>query len=81
MSTRLTIYSQVKNVAAEQSVEIAPLHDGLILAELGLDSLCLAILVARLEDELGVDPFTGSEQVNFPSTLGQFIELYERRAG
>jgi acyl carrier protein len=81
VSTRLTIYAQVKNVAAEQSIEIAPLHDELILAESGLDSLCLAILVARLEDDLGVDPFTGSEQVNFPSTLGQFVELYERRTG
>ena len=32
-------------------------QDDLVLLDSGLDSLCFAILVARLEDELGVDPF------------------------
>ena len=56
MSIRLTILSQIENVAAEQKKKIAPLRDDLILTESGLDSLCFAILVARLEDELGADP-------------------------
>jgi acyl carrier protein len=56
VSIRLTILSQIENVAAEQKKKIAPLRDDLILAESGLDSLCFAILVARLEDELGADP-------------------------
>ncbi|QGM47087.1 phosphopantetheine-binding protein [Methylocystis heyeri] len=79
MSIRLTITSQIQNIAAEQHKKIAPLDDKLLLSESGLDSLCFAILVARLEDELGVDPFTASEEVYFPTTLGEFIELYERR--
>ena len=77
MSIRLKILSQIENVAAEQKKKIAPLRDDLILGESGLDSLCFAILVARLEDELGVDPFTASEEVYFPRTLGDLIELYE----
>ena len=77
MSVRLTILSQIENVAAEQKRKIAPLRDDLILAESGLDSLCFAILVARLEEELGTDPFTTSEEVYFPKTLGEFIGLYE----
>ena len=77
MSIRLTIISQIENVAAEQKKKIAPLRDDLVLAESGLDSLCFAILVARLEDELGADPFTASEEVYFPKTLGEFIGLYE----
>lgn len=77
MSIRLTILSQIENVAAEQKKKIAPLRDELILTESGLDSLCFAILVARLEDELGSDPFTASEEVYFPTTLGEFIALYE----
>lgn len=79
MSIRLTITSQIENIAAEQHKKIAALDDKLLLSESGLDSLCFAILVARLEDELGVDPFTASEEVYFPTTLGEFIELYERR--
>ncbi len=77
MSIRLTILSQIENVAAEQKKKIAPLRDDLILTESGLDSLCFAILVARLEDELGADPFTASEEVYFPKTLGEFVGLYE----
>ena len=73
MSIRLTILSQIENVAAEQKKKIAPLRDDLILTESGLDSLCFAILVARLEDELGADPFTASEEVYFPKTLGELI--------
>ncbi len=77
MSIRLTILSQIENVAAEQKKKIAPLRDDLILAESGLDSLCGAILVARLEDELGADPLTASEEVCFQKTLGELIGLYE----
>ena len=32
----------------------------------GLDSLCFAIVVARLEDSLGYDPFSVAEDVAFP---------------
>jgi hypothetical protein len=49
----------------------------LVLLESGLDSLSFAILVARLEDVLGVDPFTASDDVYFPVTLGDFIKFYE----
>jgi hypothetical protein len=80
VSIRLTILSQIENVAAEQKKKIAPLRDDLILTESGLDSLCFAILVARLEDELGADPFTASEEVYFPKTLGEFVGLYEHSA-
>jgi hypothetical protein len=42
-----------------------------------LDSLCFAILVARLEDRIGVDPFTESEDAYYPVTLGEFMRFYE----
>ena len=52
-----------------------------MLLESGLDSLCFAIIVkARLEDQLGVDPFTASEDVFFPVTLGEFVKFYENAA-
>lgn len=80
MFVRLTIISEIEKIAAEQSKKVAVLDNSLVLAESGLDSLCFAILVARLEDELGSDPFTASDEVAFPVTLGDFIELYENGA-
>jgi acyl carrier protein len=80
MTTRLTITSEIERVAAEQNAKLAPLSDDLILLDSGLDSLCFAILVARLEDSLGVDPFTASDDVTFPVTLGDFVQAYENAA-
>ena len=36
-----------------------------------------AVLVARLEDDLGIDPFTIAEDASFPLTIGDFIRAYE----
>jgi len=46
----------------------------------GLDSLCFAIIVTRLESSLGIDPFSTSEDATFPVTLGDFISFYEHAA-
>jgi acyl carrier protein len=80
MSIRATITSQFEQVATEQKRKLVPLTDSLPLLESGLDSLSFAIIVARLEDALGVDPFSSAEPVEFPVTLGDFIKLYEHSA-
>jgi hypothetical protein len=77
MSFQAAIFAQFAQVACDQAKQLAPLSDNLILLESGLDSLCLAVIVARLEEELGVDPFTVSEDVYFPVTLGEFVKFYE----
>jgi acyl carrier protein len=77
MSTRLRIISEMQRIAAEQQVTLPPLDDDLSLHETGFDSLGFAILVARLEDDLGIDPFTISEDAAFPLTIGDFIRAYE----
>ena len=76
MSLRATIIDQMRTVAAEQAKSLAPLTDDLALQDTGLDSLCFAILVSRLEDVAGRDPFS-SEGAGFPRTVGEFIALYE----
>ena len=38
------------------------------------------IVVAQLEDVLGLDPFSSSADAAFPVTLGQFIKSYEGAA-
>jgi len=80
VSIRSTITALIAEIAAEQQVKVAPLTDDLVLLDSGLDSLCFAILVARLEDKLGVDPFTAAEDAYFPETFGDFIQAYERVA-
>ena len=77
MTTRLTILTQIRDVAAEQGKTLAPLTDDLSLMESGLDSWCFAILVARLEDALGADPFTSAASARFPVTIGEFIAFYD----
>ena len=54
------------------------IDDRTVLLESGLDSLGFAILVARLEEELGRDPFTEQEEVTYPRTLGEFVAIYEQ---
>jgi acyl carrier protein len=80
MSVRLTVTSQIEQIAQEQRIKLPALSDDLVLLDSGLDSLCFAILVARLEDTLGVDPFTASDEVYFPVTLGDFVRVYENAA-
>jgi acyl carrier protein len=74
------ITTQFRLVAREQDKRLAPLTDSLTLLDSGLDSLCFAILVTRLEDLLGVDPFTSSEDAVFPVTFGDFVSFYENVA-
>ena len=78
METRAAVIAQFQQVAREQAKKMAPLCDDLVLIESGLDSLCFAIIVARLEDILGFDPFIADEEIDFPVTLGDFIRFYER---
>jgi acyl carrier protein len=78
MSLRSKILLAVEKVAKEHKRALAPLTDDLVVLESGLDSLSLAVLVAHLEDELMVDPFTASDGINFPVTLGDFVAAYER---
>ena len=77
MSVRLSVISQVEQVAKEQKKKLAPLSDDLVLLDSGLDSLCFAIIVARLEDALGIDPFSTAKDAGFPVTLGDLIRFYE----
>jgi len=75
MSARQAVIAEITEVAALQKKRLAPLSDDLPLLESGLDSLGFAILVARLEDKLGTDPFASGEA--FPATLGELIAFYD----
>ena len=78
MSIKSTVISQLQQVAVENHKVLPPLTDELVLLDSGLDSLAIAILVARLEETLGYDPFTDAGDAPYPVTLGDFIRFYER---
>ena len=80
MAVRAKIAEEMALVASQQNKRLEPLNDNLVLLDCGLDSLCFAIVVARLEDELGYDPFATGEDVEFPVTFGDFVQAYERLA-
>lgn len=76
MPVRSTITTLFQDVAREQRRQLAPLTDDLKLLESGLDSLSFALIVARLEDALGHDPFDTAD--TFPVTFGDFVTMYEK---
>jgi acyl carrier protein len=75
MTVRSSIRSVFEEVAREQHRKLAPLTDDLRLLQSGLDSLGFALIVARLEEGLGYDPFESAR--SFPVTFGEFVSLYE----
>ncbi len=80
MTVATIVRAEFEQVAREQEKTLAGLADEMLLLDCGLDSLCLAIIVARLEDQLGIDPFTASDDVYLPVTLGDFIKFYQDAA-
>jgi hypothetical protein len=77
MSLRSKIGAQFEQVATEQKRKLAHLSDNLKLLDSGLDSLSFALIVARLEDSLGFDPFDTDREIRFPVTFGDFVQLYD----
>jgi acyl carrier protein len=75
MSVRATILETFQQVATEQQRTLVKLSNDIKLLESGLDSLSFALIVARLEDSLGFDPFATVD--SFPVTFGDFVKLYE----
>ncbi len=80
MSIRAAVLSQMVRVAQQQDKQLTPLTDDVRLLDSGLDSLCIAIVVASLDDQLNLDPFSTGEDVGFPVTIGDFVRLYENAA-
>ena len=75
------ICALMHEIASENGVELnSQIDTDTVLLESGLDSLGFAILIARLEEELGYDPFTMMDEPVYPQTFGQLVEVYQRFA-
>ena len=71
---RETIVAAVNKIRRDSGRDEIQPSDDTPIAELGLDSLDLAVLVVSLEQSLGRDPFRdGAAQI---TSFGEFVELY-----
>ena len=78
---RETIIAAIQETADMRDAVISKsLVDATVLLDSGLDSLGFAILVARLEEDLGYDPFVMMDEPVYPQTLGEFVAIYQRFA-
>lgn len=77
---RSVIGETLSEIADEQGIGRLELADESVLLESGVDSLGFAILVSRLEEHLGVDPFSVSDEPYYPRTFGEFVDFYQKHA-
>jgi hypothetical protein len=78
VATRETIVEMLAELFEEDELPVPVMHDDLVLLETDLDSLGFAVLVTRLDETLGYDPFSLMDEPVYPTTLGEFVEIYER---
>ncbi len=64
--------------ALEKGSDVPALMADTVLLETGLDSLGFAIFVSSLDEALGYDPFTLSQDAFYPQTFADFVAFYER---
>jgi len=70
------VIDSVHEVLQEEGLEAVPLTgDSNVLEDTGLDSLALALVVVKLEEKTGQDPFANGF-INF-QTVGQLAALYK----
>lgn len=79
MNIEETIRTEFLSVLQSSGQQLSePLTHDTILLRSGLDSLGFAILVARLEEVLGFDPFVLMSEPVYPQSFGDFVGIYER---
>ena len=71
------ILELMQNIAESQGRRTVSLGRDVALFDSGLDSLCIAMLVAELEDRYGIDPISAANETEVPVTIGDLIRLYE----
>lgn len=70
-----TLKETIEETGSKLLIEIT---DKAILLQTGLDSLGFAILVTKLEEILGYEPFTLMEEPYYPNTFKEFVDVYEK---
>jgi acyl carrier protein len=72
------VHNRIRAILAERIGEVGRLSGSAKLsATLGLGSLDLAVLVAELEAELGVDPFAKLVSITSVRSVGDLVRAYQ----
>ena len=77
-----TLFTQILKVYQEvyssqnKGASAPQIKNETVLLDSGLDSLGHAILITRLEEKLGYDPFSISTEAYYPRTFGELVEFY-----
>lgn len=80
-AVREVVVQEISTLLEEGGRPVPALDDDDVLMQAGLDSLSFAILITRLEDRFGYDPFTEMEVPVYPRTLQELTSVYaEHRA-
>jgi acyl carrier protein len=78
-SIRQTILATLAQVQTDRGrTPSVPQDSDRLTQTLGFDSLDLAVIVVRLEQQLGCDPFREGRPL--VATFGELVALYEREA-
>ena len=73
------VHERIRAILAERAGEVAHLSGSEKLsATLGLSSLDLALLVAELEAQLGVDPFAKLVSITSVRSVGDLVRAYQQ---
>jgi acyl carrier protein len=80
MNVRTTILEELAELFEEEDLPMPEFRDDTLLLETDLDSLGFAVLVTRLDERLGYDPFSLMDEAIYPATLQEFVDVYERFA-
>lgn len=75
-----TIRGTFEEVLRQQLLpsDLGHLSEDTKLLDTGLDSLGFAIVVVKLEQTLGCDPFLASDEPYYPTTFGEFVNFYDK---
>ncbi len=80
MNPRQHILEALAELFDEEELEMPEFTDDTVLLDTELDSLSYAVLVTRLDETLGYDPFSLMDEPVYPETFGAFVAVYERFA-
>lgn len=79
MKLEQTIRDTLTQVALIADCQLtAQINDNTVLLQSGLDSLGFAMLVAQLEEDLGIDPFSQMQIAVYPRTFAEFVSIYRQ---
>lgn len=83
MNNRERVLNTLTEVVEEHAMAgmIDDIHDDTELRELSLDSIVFAVLINRLEENMGYIPEAWQSGSFYPTTVGDLVTIYQEPNG